>query len=1267
MVVHGACSTIGPVRIRVVGVSTGAAAGLPSSGPAPHPRRSAGTLLVALLLAALVALPTAAWGAPVGTGPAPAASDPASLVNPFIGTGSGGPVVGEVNMFPGVSVPFGMVQWSPDTPRKPVGSGYWYDDHDITGFSLTHLSGAGCYTGGDLPFLPLAGRLPDNPSAASVPFTHDAERASPGVYTVTAGGVRTELTASARTGLARLTYPRTGQAQLLVKVAGSQNGSAGATFTAVGDREITGSVTSGRFCGQPNGYTVHFAARFDRPFVRSGTWSSGGGSSNDSPLAREPSGPASRRAVSAPTPLAGGYVTFDSRDDPVVGVKVALSYVDVAGARANLRAEATTYDLNRQRAAARWAWNQRLNDIRVSGGTPAQRTGFYTALYHALLAPNLFSDADGRYRGFDNKVHRAPDDRPQYANFSGWDVYRSQIPLLALIAPDETADMMTSLLRDADQGGWLPKWPVANGYTGVMNGDAADPMLASAYAFGARRFDARHAVDLMVHGAEAAGPPGQGSYVERPNGAAYRARGYVPNGRPTSISHVPNGASETLEYALADFAVSRLAGAVGRDDVARRFHSRSQNWTNLFDTATGHVRPRDGDGAFPPGPPVPGAGSTFGRSGFQEGNAAQYTWMVPHNLRALADGMGGDVAAGQRLDDYFSRLNVGPNEPFHWQGNETTFGTPFAYNTVGQPWKTQAVVRRILTELYQPTPGGEPGNDDLGALSSWHVWAALGVYPQTPGVPMLVVGSPLFPRAEIDAGPGRRIVVTAPAAAAGRPYVRSLRVNGHATGRTWLNLPARGVTRLDFDLTDRPHSGWGTGPGDAPPSFGDGPAVFPPTTRASLAVEPGQVRLAPGSAATVDVAVDNTLGAQPATVTWQAATGSGPGSGAGAGPRAGAGSGPGSGPGSGARSGPGAGAGLRATPAGAGLRATPAGATVTAPAGGVAHSSLRVDTDAGAATGRHRVTLTAREAGGAVIRTVHVPVTVARPGETVPTAYVSDYMAGTVTPVDAEARVTGPAIPVGSGPDGVVVTRGEAYVAANNANSVTVIATADNRVVATVPVGAVAADVAATPDGTTVWVSNYGDGTVQPIDTATHTTGPPVKVGGHPQRLRVSPDGGRLWVPNQSDGTLSVVDLATRAVVATVPVGGAPFGLAFSPDGRRVYAGGSESLSIVDGLTVTGNVPLGSAPAGLAMAPDGHVLYVTVAADGVLPVDPATGSVGALIPTGPGAYDVEFTADGATAWVVDTEADDVRPVDVATGVAGAPVPVGAVPNGVGLT
>jgi predicted alpha-1,2-mannosidase len=1184
--------------------------------------------------------------------PAPASAapaDPASLVDTFIGTGSGGDVVGDVDTFPGASAPFGMVQFSPDTPSRPAGGGYFYSDTSITGYSLTHLSGVGCAITGDVPILPTVG-MPADPANASTPFSHANDTAGPGRYTVTTvvrsgrmsgtydanDQVTTDLTASPRTGVARFTYPATSQAELLFKVAGSQNGSSGATFHTIGDHEVAGSVTSGHFCGQPDSYTIYFAATFDRPFTTTGTW---GGTSaavragSTSMTAHGGQRPA-RKSLSGNDNtgsgvVAGGYVTFDTTTDASVGMQVAVSYVSEAGARANLAAENAHFDVARQARATRAAWDDQLGRIEVHGGTTGERTSFYTALYHSLLHPSLFSDADGRYVGFDDKVHTVPRGHAQYADYSGWDIYRSQIPLIALLDPDIASDMAASLLRDGDQMGWLPKWPVANGESGVMNGDAADAMLAGAYAFGARGFDAKHAVDEMVHGAEGTGAPGQGWYVERPEGPVYLRDGYVPNTQSDSISPVPNGASETLEYALADFGISQLARATGNGTVAGRFASRSQDWANLFDTATGYIRPRDGNGAFPPGDPL-ATGGGFGQSGFQEGNAAQYTWMVPQNLAGLINGMGGASAARARLDQFFTQLNAGPNQPYEWAGNEPNLDTPWVYDSAGAPWQTQSTVRRIMSQLYQPVPGGEPGNDDLGAMSSWYVWAALGMYPQTPGVPMLVLGTPLFDRITVHAGEGRTIRITAPGAGDANPYVRSLTVNGRSTQHTWLMLPDHGTTRLDFTVGSRPNESWGTGNGDAPPSFGAGPVTFPPTTRAYVHTDPGQIRLAAGASASVDVITDNTLGTRPATVTWTATA---------------------------------------PTP---GITFTPATATATAQPGSTATTPMTVTASTSAQSGFYEVAIAGKASNGAVIATAQVLVTVAQPGELIPTAYVSNYSDNTVTPVDRRTGTAGPTIPVGSGPDGVAVTPdgSQVFVANNNSNNVTAIDTSDNHVITTIPVGSIAADLAVTPDGKTVWVSNYGDGTVQPIDVATHTAGTPVRVGANPQRLRITADGKDLWVPDQGSGTASEVDLATHAVVRTVTVGAAPFGVAVGGNGD-VYVSntGSNSVSVIDAATgtVTATIPLNTSPAGLAITPDATTLYVAAASGGVLPVTTATDTVGSLIATGASAYAVAITGDGTTAWVVDTGTDDVRPVTVATGTAGAPVTVGSVPDGIGLT
>jgi predicted alpha-1,2-mannosidase len=1212
-------------------------------------RRTAATCAALLTIALIPSLAAASASASAGAATTAPVRNPASDVDPFVGTGSGGAVVGQVDTFPGADVPFGMLQWSPDTPSRPPGGGYNYSDKDITGFSLTHLSGPGCSIAGDFPVLPVTGAIPSDPGSAMAPFTHTHEQAHPGYYAVQLGtgprAIQTQITVTSRTGLASFSYPRTTRARLLLKVGDSADGSSAATFATHGDDEVTGSVTSGHFCGQPDSYTVYFAARFDQPFTSSGTWSGANatrlhpGATRLDVTARQQPAPAPvsiHPGVAARTKttrtqgngvVAGGYLTFNTQANPVLEMQAAISYVSVNGALSNLNAQARSWSVKTVAAQATAAWNAQLSKITIGGGTAAEQRTFYTALYHALLHPNLFSDADGSYPGFDGQVHRVPTGHAQYANYSGWDIYRSEIPLITLLDPGPAADMATSLLDDYSQGGWLPKWPVANGYTGVMNGDAADPILAEIEAFAPGSFNLRQTATAAVHGADATSPPGQGWDVERPHGRDYIKDGYVPNVSADSISPLPNGASETLEYALDDFAISRLATAAGEQATATTFLDRSQNWANVFDKAAGYILPRGADSAFPSSASQGYAG--FGQSGFQEGNAAQYTWMVPQNLRALFRGIGGDQAVISRLNTLFSQLNVGPNEPYYWAGNEPGLDTPWAYDTAGAPYQTQAVVRKIVNTLYSPTPGGEPGNDDLGAMSSWYVWSALGLYPQTPGVPMLVTGSPLFPRITVHAGRDS-LVITAPRASAHNAYVHALTVNGQSTQHTWIMLDGH-PQHLGFTLAATPDKSWGSAGADAPPSYGAGPVRFPPSTLASVTATPGQAAVNPGSTTQVSVNVDNTSGVTPAKVTWQAT-------------------------------------------AQAGLTVTPATATVTAAAGATVSKKVTVAAGASLATGYYQVTLTAHAANGAVIQPTSILVTVSKPGQHIDTAYVTNYSDGTVTPVDIADHTAGPAIPVGSGPDGEVITPDGKflYVAANNSNNVTVINTATNQVVTTIAVGSVAADLAVTPDGKTVWVSNYGDGTVQPIDVATNTAGTPVTVGSEAERVAITPSGGQLWVADQGSGAVSVVDLATGKVAATVPVGAAPFGIAFNHAGTLAYVtnGGSNTVSVVNTSTyaVTATITVGADPQGIRTAPDGSVIYVAdFGAGGITPIDPATGTAGTFIPVAAGSYQIAFTPDSKTAWVVNTGANSVSPVDVATAKAGRPVTVGNAPDGVFVT
>ena len=599
----------------------------------------------------------------------------------------------------------------------------------------------------------------------------------------------------------------------------------------------------------------------------------------------------------------GAWATFDTTSQRNVTMKVAISYVSEANAWANLASEDPGWSESYIAKSTYSQWNQLFDRIRIGGGTSAQQAEFYTALYHALLEPSTFSDDNGEYLGFDDKVHRTPPGQVQYANFSGWDVYRSEIPLLAVLVPEQTSQMVTSLINDEQQGGWLPKWGFANDYTQVMNGDAADPVIADAYAFGARDFDTKAALAAMIKGASTVPTTselGQGTYTERPQLSDYLSLGYVPNTQESDLSPEDNGASETLEYASADFAISQLAGDLGESSTAATYLQRSQNWTNNFNVDTGYIQPRDGSGAFPEfGPTTDGMGS-FGQSGFQEGNAAQYTWMVPQDFQGLITGMGGDAAAVSRLDGFFQQLNAGPNEPYEWAGNEPSLGTPWIYDYAGAPYKTEATVHELLDDVYADTPGGEPGNDDLGSMSSWYVWAALGLYPETPGTSVLTLGAPIFPEVQINVPGGQKVVMNAPGASTST-YVSDLKVNGRDWSQVWLpgsvltgsNSPngagtgasrqpgaafassagqggaQPGTIRLDFTMTGTADQTWGAAAADAPPPYPSGSPQFPPGREPTILVPTGANLLGGTPTGQLDWQgpVENGVGAVAGTLT----------------------------------------------------------------------------------------------------------------------------------------------------------------------------------------------------------------------------------------------------------------------------------------------------------------------------------------------------------------------------------------------------------------
>jgi predicted alpha-1,2-mannosidase len=793
--------------------------------------------------------------------PPPAVADPAALVHPLDGTGTGPVTPGTVGEFPGADLPFGMIQWSPDTSPNTVqsGGGYSYGDHAIDGFSLTHLSGTGCPSFQDVPVLPTVGAIGRDPETATDAFSHQDEDAAPGRYDVSLGpgSISAALAVTTRTGIARFSFPATTQSNVLFKVAASINPVTQSRVQILGRDELVGQVTSGQFCGTGTNYTLHFVALFDRPFSAAGTWTSSG---------------AAPDASSCDGTTCGAYVTFDTSRERNVLMKVGISFVSTADAEENLRAEDAGWSLAQVRTHARDAWNALLGRIAVAGGTAAQRHIFYTALYHSLLFPNVVSDVNGDYPGSDGKVHNARG-RQEYADFSEWDVYRSEIQLESLLAPRQVGNMVQSLVDDGEQGGWLPKWAIVGGDESQMNGDSADPIIADAYAMGARGFDLAAALRLMVKGATE-NETNHGLQIERQYLSQYLSQHYV-NATSLDLTSIDYsiGGSVTLEYAIDDFAIAQMAKAEHDASLAAAMMRRSANWEYEFNPGTGSVQARGADGSFPPGAAF--ETSQFepgGQTGFEEGNAAQYTWSVPQDLGALASLMGGDNEASNKLRAFFTSLNATRYQPYDWSGNEPSEWAPWEFDWFGAPEQTQRVVRAIVDDEYADAPVDEPGNDDLGALSSWYVWGALGLFPVTPGSADLALASPLFSSVAIALPDGRHLVEHAPRAAASRPFVHALTVSGVARPRlaaescspssrspahsaTWNVpwLPASVLTdgaTLTYSLGSRPDPGWASSPVDRPPSYGSGsPAAIP------YSVPSGGVELTEGQAATVQLGV----------------------------------------------------------------------------------------------------------------------------------------------------------------------------------------------------------------------------------------------------------------------------------------------------------------------------------------------------------------------------------------------------------------------------
>lgn len=723
-------------------------------------------------------------------------------VNPFIGTAADG------NTFPGSTLPFGMVQWGPDTRAD---GWYHYSDKALRGFSLTHISGAGCPMYADVPVVPWTTNItqhPGTPNAYALAFSHENEQAHPGFYSVNLdNGVKVELTATKRAGIGRFTFSPEANATLLLRTGDSANSADDkrvgdtSSIELQGNDAAIGTVLSGGFCGSNSNYTLYFAFKFSEPFVSTGTW-------DDSlhPDGREVTGH-----------RAGAWVSFGKLAKPLL-VKVGISFVSTSNAASNLNQEVPQWDFAAVASSAKNEWSALLDRVKADGGSREQRVLFYTGLYHMLLSPNIFSDVNGDYIGFDNKVRRLVAGEQQYANFSDWDIYRNVVQLQSWLFPKETAQMMQSLVRDADQSGWLPRWPAANDVTYVMGGDSSAILLSSAFAFGAHGFDTRSALRHMLKGAtQYEKGPHEG--YERPGLDEYLSQGYISLGEGWR----ENAASYTLEYNSADFAISRFAEALGDKENADRLLRAAQSWKKLFDKDSGFVRPRERDGSFIAGwdpdhlAPHHKGWDQPDQIGFEEGSTWQYTFMIPFNYGGLFKSMGGPTRVIPKLDKFFEKL-TGWAVPNYTVTNEPDFCAAYAYLWAGAPWKTQEVIDRVQRETFFNKPDGLPGNDDLGATSGVYVWNALGMYPVIPGVGGVALGAPMFPRTTINLGNGSSIEVVTQGTGT---YVQRVSLNGKSYDKSWIPVAAFSEknNRLVFTTGTQPNMGWATQPDSLPPSY----------------------------------------------------------------------------------------------------------------------------------------------------------------------------------------------------------------------------------------------------------------------------------------------------------------------------------------------------------------------------------------------------------------------------------------------------------------
>lgn len=683
------------------------------------------------------------------------AGDYTRYVDPFIGTGA---VEGGLsgNNYPGATMPFGMVQLSPDTHEAPTWyncSGYNYNDNTIYGFSHTHLSGTGAADLIDVTLFPTV------TEATRSAFTHDEERAAPGYYAVNLkdAGVKAELSATERVGIHRYTFPTDKSGKIIVDmehsaVKGDWNRRIiNSQIRRVGDNALSGYRI---ITGWAKLRKVYFYIEFSEPI--------------DNIVMSDGSRRHEGANVINGTSLKAD-VSFAATAKPII-CKVALSPVSADNARENMAAEAVHWDFDKYVADADAAWNKQLAKIEVTGPAEQMKT-FYTALYHSMIQPNVFNDVNGEYLTPDYSVDKVPAGEAQYTTFSLWDTYRAIHPLYTIIETERTRDFVNSMLRHYDSYGYLPIWHLWGQDNYCMIGNHAIPVIVDAVLKGIDGIDAERAYVAVRNSSLEAHPNSPFDVWEK--------YGYMPENIQTQ------SVSITLEFAFDDWCVAQLAKALGKEADYERFSKRANYFENLYNTDTHFFQSKDDKGEWI----LPFDALKYGANGgypFTEGNAWQYYWYVPHNVSRLVELTGGNKAFVKKLDDFFSiteesgekNSNISGMIGQYAHGNEPSHHVAYLYNYVGQPRKSQDLIRRIMTELYNNTSAGYSGNDDCGEMSAWYIFGAMGFYPVNPANGQYDLGTPLFDSCKIHLENGKTFEIKARRKDASRYHVASVRLNG---------------------------------------------------------------------------------------------------------------------------------------------------------------------------------------------------------------------------------------------------------------------------------------------------------------------------------------------------------------------------------------------------------------------------------------------------------------------------------------------------------